>query len=96
MLFESRDGAFGCVYSVIVGRDEVDIHFVASNVGFNCLGAFFVHDIERRRISTSVEGREDVCKSGNHRSIVLGGHGADKDSIELINVGHKYVLHVVE
>ena len=96
MLFERRDGAFGCVYSVIVGRDEMDVHFVASDVGFNCLGAFVAYDIELRRISTGVEGREDVCKSGNHRSIVLGGHGADKDSIEVINVGHKYVLHVAE
>ena len=96
VLFESRDGAFGCVYSVIVGRDEVDVHFVASDVGFDCLGAFVVHDIERRRISTGVEGREDVCKSGNHRSIVLGGHGTDKDSIEVVNVGHKNVLHVAE
>jgi len=96
VLFESHDGAFGRVYSMIVGRDKVDVRFVASDVGFDCLGAFVVHDIEHRRISTYVEGREDVCKSGNHRSIVLGGHGADKDSIEVINVGHKYVLHVVE
>jgi hypothetical protein len=35
VLFESRDGAFGRVYSVIVGRDEVDVHFVASDVGFD-------------------------------------------------------------
>ena len=96
MLFESHDGAFGRVHSVIEGRDEVDIHFVASDVGFDCLGAFVVHDIECGCISTGVEGREDVCKSGNHRSIVLGRHGADKDSIEVINVGQKYVLHVAE
>ncbi len=96
MLFESSDGAFGRVYSVIVGRDEVDVHFVASDVGFDCLGALVVHDIERRRVSTGVEGREDVGKSGNHRSIVLSGHGAGKDSIEVINVGHKYLLHVAE
>jgi hypothetical protein len=96
VLFESRDGAFGRIYSVIVGRDEVDIHFVASDVGFVCLGAFVVHDIECGRISMGVEGREDVCKSGNHCSIILGGHGADKDSIEVINLGLKYVLHVTE
>ena len=96
MLFESRDGAFGRVYSMIVGRDEVDVHFVASDVGFDCLGAFIVHDIERRRISTGVEGREDACKSDNHRSIVLGGHGADKDSIEVVNIGHKHALHVAD
>ena len=60
VLFESRDGAFGRVYSVIVRRYEVDVHFVASDVGFDCLGAFVVHDIERRRVPTGVEGREDV------------------------------------
>jgi hypothetical protein len=37
VLFERSDGAFGCVYSVIVGRDEMDVHFVASDVGFDCL-----------------------------------------------------------
>ncbi len=63
MLFESRDGAFGRVYSVIVGRDEVDVHFVASDVGFDRLVAFVVHDIERRRVSTGVEGCKDVGKA---------------------------------
>jgi hypothetical protein len=96
VLLESCDGAFGRVYSVIVGRYKVDVHFVAPDVGFDCLGALVVHDIERRRVSSGVEGREDVGKGGNHRSIVLGGHGADKDSIEVINIGHKYVLHVAK
>ena len=96
MLFEGRDRAFGRIYSVIVGGDEVDVHVVAPDVGFNCLGAFVVHDIERGCISTGVEGREDVFESGNHRSIILGWHGADKDGIEVINIGHKHVLHVAE
>ena len=76
MLFEGHDHVPGHVYSVIVGGDEADVHVVAPDVGFDCLGAFVV--------------------SCNHRSIVLGGHGADKDIIEVVNVGHKNVLHVAE
>ncbi len=96
MLFEGRNHAFGRVYSVIVGGEEVDVHVVSLDVGFDCLGAFVVHDIERGRISTGVEGREDVFGSGNHCSIILGWHSADKDGIEVINVGHKHVLHNAE
>ncbi len=95
MLFEGRDCAFGRVYLVIVGGEEVDVH-VVSPVGFDCLGAFVVHDIEPGCISTGVEGCKDVFESGNHCFIILGWHGTDKDGIEVINVGHKYVLHVVE
>ena len=43
-----------------------------------------------------VLGREDVFESGNQCSIILGWHGADKDDIEVINIGHKHVLHVAE
>ncbi len=96
MLFEGRDRAFGRVYSVIAGGDEVDVHVVSPDVGFECLGAFVVHDIEPECISTGVEDREDVFQSGNHCFIILGWHGADKDGIEVINVGHKHVLHVAE
>ncbi len=96
MLFEGCDRAFGHVYSVIVGWDKMDVHVVASDVGFDCLGAFVVHDIECGRISTGVEGYKDVFESGNHCSIILGWHNADKDGIEVINIGHKHVLHVAE
>ncbi len=96
MLFEGRDRAFGHIHSVMVGGDEVDVHVVAPDVGFNCLGAFVVHDIERGCISTGVEGCEDIFERGNHRSIILGWHGTDKDGIEVINIGPKYVLHVAE
>ena len=75
----------------------MDVHIVAPNVGFNCLGAFVVHDIEHGRISTGgVEGHEDVFEGGNHRSIILGWHGMDKDGIEVINICHKHILHVAE
>ncbi len=96
MLFEGCDRAFGRIYLVTVGGDKVDVHVVSPDVGFDCLGAFIVHDIERGRISTGVEGCEDVFESSNHCFIILGWHGADKDGIEVINLGHKHVLHVAE
>ncbi len=96
MLFEGRDRAFGRIYSVIVGGDEVDVHVVAPDVGFNCLGALVVHDIECGCISTGVKVCEDVFESGNHCSISPEWYGTDKDGIEVINIGHKHILHVAE
>ncbi len=95
MLFEGRN-PFGRIYLVIVGGDEVDVHVVSPDVGFDCLGAFVVHAIEHGCISTGVEVHEDVFESGNHRSIIPGWHGADKDGIEVINIGQENVLHVAE
>jgi len=96
MLFGSCNCAFSRVDTVIVGGNEVDVHVVAPDVGFGCLGAFVVHDIERGRISTGVEGHEDVFEGGNHCSIILGWHGTDKDGIEVITIGRKHILHVAE
>jgi len=84
MLLEGSNRAFSCIDMVIVGGNEVDVHAVALDVGFNCLGAFVVHDIERGHISTGVEGRKDVFEVGNHCFIILGWHGTDKDDIEVI------------
>ncbi len=74
----------------------MEVHVLAPNVGFDCLGAFIVHDIERGCISTGVEVYEDVFESGNHCSIIPGWHGVDKDGIEAITIGHKHILHVAE
>ena len=78
------------------GWGEVDAHVVALDVGFNCLGALLVHDIECGIISTGVEGSEDIFESGYHRAICSGWYGADKDGIEVVNIGHKHILHVAE
>jgi hypothetical protein len=45
MLLESTDGAFGGVDAMIERRDQLDFHLVGSDVLFNCLGAFIVHDV---------------------------------------------------
>ena len=39
------------------------------------------------------EGGQDGGEGGNHGVVVFGGHGADKDCVEVINVGHKDILH---
>ena len=74
----------------------MDVHVVTPDVGFDRLGTFVVRDIERGCIPTGVEGPKDVFESDNHCSIILGWHGADKDGIEVINIGHNHILHVAE
>ncbi len=45
MFLESTDGVFGGIDVMIVRRDQLDFHLVGSDVPFNCLGAFIVHDV---------------------------------------------------
>jgi hypothetical protein len=45
MFLESTDGAFGSVDTMIVRRDQLDFHLVGSDVLFDCLVAFIVHDV---------------------------------------------------
>jgi hypothetical protein len=45
MFLESTDGAFSAIDAMIVRRDQLDFHLVGSNVLFNCLGAFIVHEV---------------------------------------------------
>jgi hypothetical protein len=45
MFLESTGGAFGGVDAMIVRRDQLDLHLVGSDVFFECLGAFIVHDV---------------------------------------------------
>ncbi len=44
----------GLIDLVVMGQDEVDVHAVGSDVGFNSLGTLIVHDIEHWCISTRV------------------------------------------
>ena len=43
-----------------------------------------------------VEVGKNVCDHCNHDTIGIGRQGADKDSIQVINVCHKHILHVLE
>ncbi len=42
------------------------------------------------------EGSKNICKGGNHGSIILGGHSANKDDVAVINACNKDVLHGLE
>ncbi len=42
------------------------------------------------------KGGEDVGESHNHSNVVLGGHCMHKDCVEVIDVGNKDVLHILE
>jgi hypothetical protein len=45
VFLESTDGAFSGVDTMIVRRDKLDVHLVGTDVLFNCLGLFIVHDV---------------------------------------------------
>jgi hypothetical protein len=101
MFLESCNRAFSSVDLVIVGVGKVDVHVVGSDLGFNGIWLFVVHDVNRGCIPMAVEGREDLYEGSIHRPIIVGirvfgRHGADKDSIEIINIHHKHRMHVME
>jgi hypothetical protein len=96
MLFESCNRAFGGVDPVIVGWDEVDVHMVASDVCFDCLGAFIVHNVERGGIPAGIEVGKNVREHCNHGTIGFARHGVDKDGIQVVDICHKHILHVAE
>ncbi len=45
MFLEGTDGVFGSVDVMIVRREQLEFHLVGSDVLFNFLGAFIVHDV---------------------------------------------------
>ncbi len=71
---------------MVVGRDKVNVHFFGFNVRFHHFLAFIVCGIEDGLVSTSCEVGENIGEGGNHGSIVLGWHSANKDGVEVINV----------
>ncbi len=52
--------------------------------------------VECGYIVTCTKVGKNVCESSNHGSVVLGWHGVHKDDIQVIDVCHKHILHVVE
>ncbi len=45
MFLESTDGALAGIDAMIVQRDQLDFHLVGTDVLFDCLGAFIVHEV---------------------------------------------------
>ena len=87
------DGAFGGVDPMVVGGDKVNVHVILANVHRDGLGAFVVHYVQCGVIVTGGESGEDVGEGVDHGAIILGGHGAHEDGVEVVNVCHKNVLH---
>ncbi len=96
ILSECCNHAFGGVDLVIVGWDKEYVHMVASDVCFNGLGTFIVHNVEHGRIHMGVEVGKNVCERCNCGTIGFGRHGVDKDGIQVVDVCHKHILHVAE
>ncbi len=46
VLFESSDGLFGGVDTMVMWRDQLDCHPIGGDVLLNRFGVFVVHDIQ--------------------------------------------------
>ncbi len=93
VLFECRDGALGGIDPMIVGGGKVNVLFIVVNVHLNCFRAFIVHHVESEVIIAHGESCEDLSERVNHGTIILGGHGVNKDGDEIIHICHKNILH---
>ncbi len=74
----------------------MDVHFVGLDMRFDRLGTFVVRYIEGGSIAMSGKGEEYVGEGRNHGSVVLEGHCMHKDCVEVIDVGNKDLLHILE
>ncbi len=96
MLFESSDGLFGNVDTMVMQRDQLDCHPVGADVLLNCFGAFVVHDVQCWLVVPSTQNSKDFDEGSNEGGISAQGHWADNDGVEVIDVGNKDVNHVLE
>ncbi len=96
MFFESSDGLFGSVDTMVMWRDQLDHHPVGTDVLLNHFGAFIVHDIQCWLVVPSTQNSKDFGEGGNEGSVSARGHWADNDGVEVIDVGNKDVNHVLE
>ena len=67
-----------------------------ASVLFNGFGAFIVHHVEGGVIIARGKSRKDLGEGVNHGTIILGGHGAHKDGIDIIYIRNKNILHQLE
>ncbi len=96
MFLESTDGPFCGVDAMIVRRDQLDFHLVETDVLFDCLRAFIIHDVWCRLVVPSSKNIEDVCEGGYEGCVGLGRHWVGDDGIEVIDIHNKDVLHILE
>ncbi len=74
----------------------MDVHFVGLDMRFDRLGTFVAHYVEGGSIALHSKGGEDVGEGRNHGGVVLGGHCMHEDCVEVVDVGNKDVLHILE
>ncbi len=96
MFFECSDGSFGGVDTMVMWRDLLYCHPVGTDVLLNHFRAFVVHEVQCWLVVPSTQNSEDFGEGGNEGGISVQGDWADKDGIEVIDVGNKDVNHVLE
>ncbi len=96
MFFESSDGLFGGVDTMVMWRDPSNRYPVDADVLLDRFGAFVVHDIQCWLVVLSMQNSKDFVGGGNEGGVSARGHWADNDGIEVIDVGNKDVNHVFE
>ncbi len=96
MLLKRCDGPFCSVDSMVVRRDELDADFFRSDVFFNCGRTFFIHHIQCRVVASCFEGSDHFCECSHHGCICARWHGANDDSVEIINICNENILHTFE
>jgi hypothetical protein len=96
VFFETSDGLFHSVNTMVMWRDQLDCHLVGADVLLNRFGAFIVHDVQCWLVVLSTQNSEDFGEGGNEGGGSARGHWVDNDGVEVIDVGNKDVNHVLE
>jgi hypothetical protein len=65
MLFESSDGLFSGIDTMVMRRDQVYHHPVGMDGLLNRFGAFVVHDVQCWLVVPSTQNSEDFGEGGN-------------------------------
>ncbi len=65
MFFESSDGSFGGVDTMVMWRDQLNCHPVGADVLLNCFGAFVVHDVQCWLVVPSTQNGKDFGEGVN-------------------------------
>ncbi len=91
MFFESSNGMFGGIDTMVMWRDQLNCHPVGVDVLLNRFGAFVVHDVQCWPVVPSRQNSKDFIEGGNEGGISARGHWVDNDGVEVIDVGNKDV-----
>ncbi len=69
MFFESSDGLFGGVDTMVMWRNQLNRHPVGVDVLLNCFGAFVVHNVQCWLVVPSMQNSEDFSEGCNEGGI---------------------------